>query len=116
MTPRYELNADRVNQTAQLPERYLWPLPDHPTLHPICYDAQPELAFVGFMLGPAGDVYHWGSDRFWLQTEIETLSIDSRELRVIARPGSFLEPRSAGESDVAAALALLRAVPRRGGR
>ena len=47
------------------------------------------------MLTPDGNVYHWASDRFWLQTEIDAEEIESTELASIARPGGFLEPLQA---------------------
>ncbi len=88
----YSLTAATVPLHAHLPGAYQWPLPGVDRFELICFHQPEGPAHLGVMQTADGRLYHWGEERRFLQEHLRAGGIDSREIRIVADPGAFMEP------------------------
>ena len=88
----YSLTPATIALHARLPGAYEWPLPGVDRLELICFHEPGGPAHLSVMQTADGRLFHWGEERRFLQEHLRAGGIDSREIRTVADPGTFMEP------------------------
>ena len=88
----YSLTPASVPRYAHLPGGYEWPLPAIDRLRLICLDGLGQRDHLGIMQTVDGQLFHWAEEHRFLQRHLDADSIDSREIRTVARPDAFMGP------------------------